>query len=92
MSHTTTEQGKRKRGPRNYVSSVKPATLSLAGLIQYVDRSKSWLYMAMDKFAFPRPIKVGGKNSNLWFRDEVDRWLDGQRVKRDLPTSEGVDQ
>lgn len=90
MSQQTTaaQQDKpTKRGPRTHASSVKPVTLSLPGLMQYIDRSKTWIFAAMRESGFPRPIKTGGKNSNLWFVSEVDAYLEKQRVRRDLSTT-----
>lgn len=73
---------------------AKQATLSLPGLRRYIDRSKTWIFSAMKESGFPRPIKMGGKNSNLWLVSEVDRWIEEQRERRDLsaPKVEGAAQ
>ncbi len=63
--------------------ALKPAALSLRGLRRYLDREKSWIYCAMETQGFPKPVKGGWKNSNLWLVPEVDAWLARQRELRD---------
>ena len=66
----------KKDAPRQQLLRVAP-TRAKAGF-----PSNSSLYNAMEHAGFPRPIKIG-ERAVAWIEEEVDRWIEAQRAKRD---------
>lgn len=56
--------------------------LPLPTVEKKVGRKKSWIYAAVDKREFPRPVKQG--RENFWLESEIDNYISGLVVVRDL--------
>ena len=51
--------------------------LNLSQVIKKVRMSRTWIYSAMDRGAFPRPICTG-KRSVRWIAAEIDAWIESR--------------
>ena len=51
--------------------------LRFPDLLDYMGCGKTFVYTAMEKHGFPKPVKLGPR-INAWRLEEVDAWLDSR--------------
>lgn len=61
--------------------------LRLPEVEQRTGLGRSWIYDAVARGRFPRPIAIG-KRAAGWLEHEVDAWLDERIAERDAGTAE----
>jgi len=79
----TTRSGKDRRSEANHSPLVflrLPAVMSMCGL------SRSSIYQAIQRDAFPRPIKLKAGRASAWIKAEVVEWME-QCVQNSRPNT-----
>lgn len=55
----------------------RPDVEALTGL------SRAWIYAAMQRGEFPRPVKIG-RRAVRWPRSVIDRWVEARKTEAGL--------
>ncbi len=55
---------------------MKDRILRLPEVIDTISMSRSWIYAAMARGEFPRPVRIGPKAVG-WRRSSLEKWVEG---------------
>ena len=47
--------------------------------------SRAWIYAAMSRGDFPRPIKIG-RRAVAWPRSAIDEWIEARKAEASIST------
>ncbi len=58
--------------------------LRLPQVEEKTGRGQSWIYDAVAKGRFPKPVRLGdGARAVGWLEHEIERWIEGRVAARD---------
>ena len=57
----------------------RPAVEALTGL------SRAWIYAAMSRGDFPRPVKIG-RRAVAWPKSLIDEWIEARKAESGIGT------